>query len=334
MGFTPWPYDMTLEALDKTYDFINKNGNIVAHHLDGGLPWGEALSEKPFSKHLKSDWQTRLSKTSKDQKIFLSITPLNFERNGLASYWNEKGDNQALPAKWKNKHLNDPDVKKSYLNYALRAIKAFKPSFVAIGIESNIIITHNPKIWKDYLELNAYVYEKIKNTYPNLPVFSTVQYEHLRGIEDVSKKNQPLQIPAVRQLLKHSDYLALSTYRYGYIHPNPPTDNYFDIALSFKKPIAIAESGAMSQTTIVMGMPLISNETSQENFMGMILSNAQKHKFVFVINWVSKDFDKLLKHLPKDAQAIAKAWVHTGLITNNNKEKKAFKLWKEYLNKR
>ena len=33
MGFTPWPYDLTEEAVDGTYDFILKNGNIVAHHF-------------------------------------------------------------------------------------------------------------------------------------------------------------------------------------------------------------------------------------------------------------------------------------------------------------
>jgi len=39
MGFTPWPYDLSEKAVNETYDFINSNATISAHHLDGCGPW-------------------------------------------------------------------------------------------------------------------------------------------------------------------------------------------------------------------------------------------------------------------------------------------------------
>jgi len=333
MGFTPWPYDLTEKALDDTYSFINKNATIIAHHLDGGVPWPEALKNRALPASVISDWKKRQSKTGDHLKVFLSITPLNFGRNGLASYWSKNGDNQPLPEDWKRKSLNDPQVKKAFLNYALRAVESFKPSYLAIGIESNIMITKEPNKWPEYIDLNAYIYQGIKAKYPDLPVFSTVQYEHLRGIEGDSKPNVHLQKPAVEKLMKHSDYLALSTYRYGLVHPNPPTEDYFKEALSFGKPVAIAEAGAMSETTIVMGMPLISNQKNQKEFISMILYNAQRHNFPFVINWVAIDFDAMISKIPSEMRGIAKAWVHTGMIDEDMDEKRAFKVWKKHLNK-
>lgn len=331
MGFTPWPYDLTEEAVDGTYDFILKNGNIVAHHLDNGIPWQEALDNKTYPKHLAQDWNNRRERTPDTHRIFLSITPIGFDRSSLSPYWGEQGDNQPLPAAWKGKRFNDPQVKQAFLNYALAAIGFFNPDYLAIGIESNILITKTPDKWRDYLELNAYVYTELKKKYPDLPVFVTVQYEHMRGIEDESKPNQHLQKPGVKKLMQHSDYLGLSTYRYGNLHPNPPKADYFKEALAFGKPIAVAETGAMSKTTLVMGIPLLSNPKSQSNFIAMIMDNAQTHNFVFVINWVGIDFDAMIPKLPKEARGIAKAWVHTGMLDKKKKKKKAFKIWRHYL---
>ncbi len=331
MGFTPWPYDLTEEAVRETYEFISKNGNLVAHHLDNGVPWQEALDNDAYPEHLKQEWSKRIANTPKGHKVFLALTPISFSRDAISPYWGESGDNLPLPKSWKGRQFNDQKVKKAFLNYTLRAVGAFKPDFLAIGIESNLLITNMPHKWKEYLELNAYVYEQVKKHHPSLPVFSTIQYEHLRGIEDESKANLDKQIPGVKKLMQHSDYLALSTYRYGFIHPNPPDDDYFEPAMQFGKKIAIAETGAMSETTLVMGLPLIASEGNQKEFISMVLKNARKHNFAFVVNWVSRDFDPMIKKLPSEFRSIAKAWVHTGLVDADGEEKAAFAVWKKYL---
>ena len=42
MGFTPWPYADTLSAVNDIYAFIDGSADIVAHHIDSGVPWNEA----------------------------------------------------------------------------------------------------------------------------------------------------------------------------------------------------------------------------------------------------------------------------------------------------
>ena len=193
-----------------------------------------------------------------------------------------------------------------------------------------MLLATNPDSWAQYVALNAHVYDAVKSKYPDLKVFPTLQYEYLRGIE-TGKVNRETQIKGVRQLLNHADLTALSTYKYGILHPNPVTESYFDLALSFGKPVALAESGAMSETTTVGTMTLEASEDDQKQFVVMVLDAAKRYKFPFVINWVAIDFDRLATQLPPDVQAIANAWVHSGLETADGRAKPAMALWREAL---
>ena len=331
MGFTPWPADLTAEGVDRAYDFLSRNGNLVAHHFDGGIPWDEALSGDPFPQHLRDNWQMRQSRTPDGFKTLVAITPLNFDRDDLASAWTDKGENQPLPRRWAARSFDDDAVKAAYLNYAERVVEAFDPDFLAIGIEANIMITKAPEEWDDYLALNAHVYDAIKGRYPDLPVFTSVQYEHLRGIEDEAKPNLSLQAPAVRELMQHSDLMALSTYRFGDLHPNPMTADYFDVAERFGKPVAIAESGAMSAPVTIFGIRLPADEAGQAQFVGGLLNHATERDFPFVVNWVAVDFDPMIEKLPSPMDEVAKAWVHTGLQTAEGEDKQALDVWRSYL---
>lgn len=331
MGFTPWPVDFNAAGLKRTYAFIRQHANLVAHHFDGGVPWEPALNDTDLPQHLLRDWQFRRANTPPGSKIFVAVTPLNFGRDGLALDWTNKGDNRKLPRKWRNKALNDPAVKTAYLNYVRRVIAYFDPDYLAIGIEANLIISNAPDQWNAYLDLHAHVYREIKRQHPRLPVFSTVQYEHLRGIEDDSKANLKFQRPAVAALMKHSDILALSTYRYGTLHPNPMTRGYFNAARAFGKPIAIAESGALSKDVKIFGTRLPASEADQKAFVSGLLQHATRQRFAFVVNWVAIDFDPGLKRLPRSVREIAKAWVHTGLQNADGTNKPALAVWDAYL---
>ena len=331
MGFTPWPPDLTENAVIRVYKFIDKHANLIAHHFDNGVPWNQALANAPFPGPVEEDWSTRRQLTPRRMPVYLALTPLNEDRDGLAPAWTEQGDNQPLPGKWARRRLNSKRVKKAYLTYVRRAIAYFRPRYLAIGIESNILISKAPQLWDDYLELNAYVYSALKLDYPDLPIFATVQYEHLRGIDDDAKRNLRYQVPGVRQLMRHSDLMALSTYRFGVIHPNPMTPDYFDVAESFGRPVAVAESGDISKTVHVFGLKLKANEADQKAFISGLLAHATAHGYPFVINWLAIDFDPLLKRLPKPVREVATIFVHTGLQRTGGKDKPALAVWGAYL---
>lgn len=331
MGFTPWPADLTAAGVDRTYAFIHDHGNLIAHHFDCGIPWDEALSGAPFPKHLRDDWATRKSRTPGHFQTFVAVTPLDFDRTDLALAWTDAGDNKPLSPFWSSKPLDHPDVKRAYLNYVERIIAYFLPDYLAIGIESNIMVSKSPARWDTYLDLNEYIYRAVKANHPDLPVFTTVQYEHLRGIEEEAKRNAHKQVSAITALMKNSDLMALSTYKFGKYHPNPMRANYFEIAETFGKPIAIAEFGAMSAPVKIFGTRLPADEADQARFMSGVLEYAARNQVPFVVNWVAVDFDPMIKKLPSPMDEIAKAWVHTGLQDTHGRDKAALGIWRSHL---
>ena len=331
LGITPWPVDLTEDAVLDAYRFVARHATLIVHHFDNGVPWKEALADRSFARPVMEDWETRRSLTPGDMPVLLALTPLNMERNGLAPFWNSRGDQQPLDAKWKRKRFDDEEVKAAYLAYVRRAVAYFHPRYLAIGIESNIVISKAPEKWPAYLALNAHVYRAIKHDYPDLPVFATVQYEHLRGIDDDAKRNLDKQAPGVRALLENSDLMALSTYRFGVYHPNPMTDGYFDLAESFGRPVAIAEMGALSAPIRVFNMDLDANEADQARFLAGALAHATAKGYPFVVNWVGQDFTPLVARLPAEARDLAGLFAHMGLATAKGRTKPALAIWDAYL---
>src|SRR5262245_52872011 len=96
MGFTLWPADLSDEGLRTAQDFAYAHGDIVSVALIGGVPWPEALDGKPFSKSVQDGLTYR---QPPGKKLFLSVSPLDKDRRGLAPYWGEQ-ENLALPKPW------------------------------------------------------------------------------------------------------------------------------------------------------------------------------------------------------------------------------------------
>ena len=146
MGFNPWPYDATVEAIDWTYKAINEKGDVVSHHIEEGVPWPEAAADKPFAADYVTSLDDRLKKTAPGKKILLSLNPINPGRNGLAAY-RGSAINMPLPAPWDKAGLDSPEVRAAWLKYVRRMIDLFKPDWLAIGIEVNLLARNAPALW-------------------------------------------------------------------------------------------------------------------------------------------------------------------------------------------
>ena len=73
LGFTPFPYDISEEAVNYVYDKIETEADIINHHFDNGVPWQEALTGAPFSQAVIDDWNFRKTHTSASLKVYLMI---------------------------------------------------------------------------------------------------------------------------------------------------------------------------------------------------------------------------------------------------------------------
>jgi hypothetical protein len=328
MGFTRWPSDLTIEGFLTAQDFAHSHGDVVAVMFIGGIPWPEAFAARPFSKDVKDNLAYR---PPAGIKLFLSISPLNKDRKGIAPYWGEK-DNLPLPAPWDRLPLNSPEVKRAFLNFVLRAVEAMKPDFLAVGIESNVLLSHDPARWKQLKELHRDTYRAVKQGHPKLPVFFTTEVLHYKKLAAEARDRD--QEGEVAELMKHSDVFAMSVYPHmSYGVPRPVPADFLDFARKFAKPVAVSESGMTSRDVELKAFKLTlrGSDADQRQFTDLLLKAAARDRYEFVINFATTDFEKLCAKLPPPMDDLARIWAYTGMQTSDKKPKPALAIWDAYV---
>ena len=328
MGFTLWPADLSDQGIQTAQEFAYAHGDIVSIVLIGGIPWPEALNGKPFSKNVQDSMSYR---PPAGKKLFLSISPLDRDRRALSPYWGDK-DNLPLPKPWDKEPLNSPRVKKAYLNFLLRAVQTMRPDYLAIGVESNVLLTREPAKWRQFKELYRDSYRALKKAHPTLPVFFTTEVLHYKKLTKEAKGTD--QEREVTELMKQSDLFAMSVYPHMSTElPRPIPGNFFDFASRFKKPIAVSESGMTSRNVPMRSYGLVLNgsDVDQEQFTELLLKTAASNQYEFVINFATTDFERLVAKLRPPQDDIARIWAFTGMQTGDKKPKPAQAQWDAYL---
>ena len=328
MGFTLWPADLSEDGIRTAQDFAQAHGDIVAVMFIGGIPWPEALDGKPFSKDVQDNLSYR---PGAGKKLFLSISPLDRDRRALAPYWGEK-DNLPLPKPWEKEPFNSPRVKKAYLNFVRRTVETMRPDYLAIGVESNVLLTREPSKWRPFKELYRETYTALKKIYPTLPIFFTTEVLHYKKLTKEAKGTE--QEREVAELMKQSDLFAMSVYPHMSTEvPRPVPGNFFDFATRFKKPIGVSESGMTSRDISMRsyGLVLSGSDADQQQFTELLLKTAVRDKYDFVINFVTTDFGRLVAKLRPPQDDLARLWAFTGMQTGDKQPKPAQAFWDAYL---
>ncbi|HVO91231.1 MAG TPA: glycosyl hydrolase 53 family protein [Terriglobales bacterium] len=324
MGFTTWPADLNNEGVVLAKEFAQTHGDIVAVNFIGGIPWQEALDGKPFSKDVQENMAYR---PPAGKKLFLAVSPLNKDKRGLAPYWSE-ADNQPLPASWAKEQLNSPRVKRAYLNFILRAIDTMKPDYLAIGVESNVLLSRDAAKWRQLKELHRETYTAIKKTHKTLPVFFTTEVLHYKRLGREAKGTE--QEKEVAELMRWSDLFAMSLYPYMSPEvPRPVPANFLDFATRFNKSIAVSESAMTSRNIDLKSYAMImrGSETEQEQFTEFLLKTAARDGYEFVINFATTDSDRLVARLRPPLDDLARIWAYTGMQNSDRQPKPALAVW-------
>jgi Glycosyl hydrolase family 53 len=328
MGFTRWPADLTPEGVATAQKFADVHGDILAVMFNGGIPWPQALEGKQFPQDVQDALAGR---PSSENKLFLSVSPLDRDRKGLAPYWGEK-DNQPLSNPWDKEPLNSPRVKKAFLNFVLHCVKAMRPDYLAIGVESNVLLSRDSPKWRQLKELHRETYSAVKKMHPKLPVFFTTEVLHYKRLARDAKQSE--QEKEVAELMRHSDLFAMSLYPYMSLEtPRPLPENFFDFARRFKKPIAVSESGMTSRDVPLKsyGISLLGSEAEQKNFTELLLKTAARDRYEFVINFATTDSDRLVARLRPPLDDLARIWAFTGMQTSTERPKPALTVWDGFL---
>jgi hypothetical protein len=146
----------------------------------------------------------------------------------------------------------------------------------------------------------------------------------------------------VKPIIDASDYLGISFYPYGDnaaiglpALPAPPYQWRNPLAwlkTYTTKPIAICETGYTTKNHVVnagVNINYTGDETMQAIFVRELIQTAKREGYLFVVWFVSIDYEALLAKLPADL-AWTKIWVNTGLVTPDLQAKPAFWEWQAW----
>ena len=331
MGFTPFPHDTTQDALDYNRVRLRQDGDLIAHHLDEGVPWVEALAGQPISGELADEWAYRKA-VAEDRTTLLSITPIDISRSEMAPYFSPDGV-LPLPEPWSTYAFDHPDVKTAYLNYARSAIDFFEPDYLVLGIEVNGLLKSSPEKWSSYLVLHQYVYRALKAEHPRLPMM--VSLIGIDLLEDASAVDPVTQRQALDAILPYSDYFALAMYPYmsSFSTDVIPEDLFTRLRAMSDKPMAITETGYPAEpfTITFPEGPFVfeGTEEKQDQYMALLLTSAQALDFRFIVNFVLRDYDAIWEQLGRD-ETLA-IWRDTGIYDETGALRLAGDRWLEWL---
>lgn len=345
LGFTPFPPTYEAYGYDLSYTFLKDHGDLVSLSYQDGIPWVEAARSsdvKTFPDAVQETWRLAARRQAQyipKHSIYLSINTINLDFLGLAPYWGT-ATNQPLPGPWRYYDFNHPEVKRAALNYCVAAIKYFNPKYFAVAVEANILLARAPDRWWQFKELNQYLYTQLKALYPDLIVFPTIHFEHMMGRLAWSAQfaksfasfyPDVLQVE-VRDLLKNSDMLALSSYPYS-TTDNAVTEDYYDVAVKIAAdlaiPLAIEQTGYITQNVEIPNTATLSgSERLQSDFFKYLFRFADKNKLRFVVNFVPMDYG-----YNYGMDLLAMAWSWTGLTFTDGTPKEALALWDAQLKK-
>jgi hypothetical protein len=330
-GFTPFPYDFSLEALVKTHEIVVANSTIYALHFDNGIPWKEAMTDSPFPKRVQKDWDDQARGIPKGRKVYLGLAPLDKDRKSLAPATGEQ-EKVAMPEELRGAPLDAPQVKRAYLNYARRAVQKFKPHFLNLGIEVGGVLMRDSTRWSQFERLYAHVRSTLKKEFPDVQMGISFSLGHLR-VEKAAKAAQPL--------IAQSDYLGLSFYpsasafdeKFGL----PPFGDGADawrkplawVRAYTDKPIAICETGYTTQNSDVpqFDLHIKGSVESQAAYVKELFEIARRDRYAFVIWFLAIDYDKLYAKMPPGSE-VMQLWRNIGLLDGDVHPKPAWEIWK------
>jgi len=329
-GFTPFPYDDTLTALKRTHDFIVPNSTLYALHFDDGIPWREALADAPFPDRIRREWNDMAKAIPKGHIVYLAFAPLDTDRKSLApATGNEK--RLPLPAELRDAPLDDPKVKRAYLNYARRAVRLFHPYYLNLGIEAGEVLSRDFDRWPRFVGLYDYVRAALKREYPRMQIGISFGLGDLRADREAK---------AARVLIDKCDYVGLSFYPYASafeeVFGAPPYGNGPDswrkplawVRAYTSKPIAICETGYSTQTVDIpqFGLHMPGGPEMQTAYVRDLFEISGRDHYAFVIWFLAVDYDRLYAKMPPGSDAM-KLWRNIGLIDGELRAKPAWEIW-------
>jgi hypothetical protein len=331
-GFTPFPYDSTLEAARRTHDLDAANSTLWAIHYDDNVPWTQALTNAPFPPTVQQRWNDDLQAIPPDHAVYLALCPLDKDRHSLAPNADPGSAAGAEMDALKRARLDDDRIVKAYANYALRAIDQFHPRYVNLAVEAGQMLPHDLARWQEFCGFYRSLTAIIRKAHPEVKLGISFKLANLRaaGAWD-----------AAQPVIAASDFIGLSFYPYAssfeekfgappMTGPQPWKEPLDWIEAHARKPIALCETGYTTEDISIpqYKLEMHGDPALQADYVGDLFKRARSGRYLFVVWFLSIDYDALYAHLPPGSDVV-KLWKNIGLLDGKLNPKPAWKIWQE-----
>ncbi len=321
MGFSTWAYGAETSAKNDTYAYIAANADIYSEQIDDKIPWQALFNDTAFPQAFLDDMENRISKKPAGHQLLLGVGLFNTGRTNLAEDYD--GSTPSYTS------LNDAKIVAAYLKYVTWLIEKYQPDYLLLALESNEIWINNQSLWAGYTQMMQSIRTSLKQVYPNLLVSESMTLHNLYQpqVIDVVVYQQTM-INYLNQL----DFAAISFYPFFKAFSNK---NQFQEAFDFlhqniNTPIAFAETNHLAEDLVIASTNtnLKGDECQQNEYLEVLLTNAQEQRYRFVIWWAYRDYDQLWATFPEELKDIGKIWRDTGLLDESGQERTSAKTWK------
>lgn len=320
MGFTTWSYGPNLQDVNETYSFIGNNSDIYAEHIDNSIPWNAWINDLTLPTAFTSEISGRVNRKILGKELLLSVGLLNSSRDELVSDFDG-----AIPA---YTNLDDTEIKDAYYKHINYLVTEFEPDYLVIAIEVNELSLRSPEKWDSYKNLILDVKSRIKQSYPDLKISESISLHNLYEPEVSTPENY---IQSVFDHVNQNDFLAISFYPYL---KNLSSKTEFQEAFDFLHsnailPIAFVETAHIAEDLVIpnLNVSIDGNENDQNNYLEILIDNAENKDYKFTIWWAHRDFDTLWETFPDEVKDLGQIWRDTGLLDENGVERTAFSTW-------
>jgi hypothetical protein len=307
-GFTPFPSAPTNSAVGTVFEFVAAEGDLIAHHFDGAIPWSHLLEGAPLPAELASELEGRASFDAANPElvVYVATALTNLERTGVPDA--STGDTVPDYAD----SFSSPEVGEALMGWVDLLVDTFDPTYLNVGVELDMYAANRPDDWDNLFGLYQDIYGHVKETHPDTVVFASFQAE--LGDPDVFD-----------DVTRFSDAVGISTYPYLAADGIPDAE-YLDRFASAGLPMLIAETGYPAGEVTSPRGTVDSDAQTQAAYVAWLGERAAEQDLGFVVWFLPFDIEAFLSE--PGTPASAAAFARLGLANADGKARPSLEQWR------
>ncbi len=193
------------------------------------------------------------------------------------------------PAEWVNS-------KEQYIAKSKQLLSQNKNiKYFAIGNEVDMLYVKYSNQFDSFVNLYNDAYSEIKESFPDVKIYTVFQYEHLKGDGYLlGKKDERSDLFVLISKFKKLDLIGITTYPYfDYQNPDQIPSDYFDLLKNYSEAkIAITETGWPAKTRFggklesLNNQGFVGSEEEQVQYLDWLLTFKSAPDQFEYINWI------------------------------------------------